>query len=164
MIIAIDNGVTGSVGIIKGNGEPVHFAMPVFEEYNYTKVKAKLHRIDTKLLKIRIIQEIASSQRFNILCVIERPMINPMRWKASVSAIRALEATQIVLEELCIPYRWIDSREWQKALLPSGLKGDELKKASLDIGRRFFPHIQFKKDADAMLIAKYAQMKWGGKP
>ena len=34
---------------------------------------------------------------------------------------------------------YIDSKEWQKELLPSGCKGEELKTASRDIGCRLFP-------------------------
>lgn len=162
IIIGIDNGVTGAIGIIDtDNGSYGYHQMPVFTQLNYTKAKAYLNRINTAKLKT-MLRSLVNINK-NIMCVIERPMINPMRWKASVSAIRALEATQIVLEELQIPYQWIDSREWQKALLPSGLKGPELKSASLDVGKRFFPNSTFKHDADALLITKYAQMKWGGK-
>jgi len=94
----------------------------------------------------------------NILVGIERPMINPSRWRASMSAIRALEATLNVVELLKIPYEYIDSKEWQKALLPKKIKGtSELKKASYDIGMRKFPQfeeiIKKQKDADGILIA-----------
>lgn len=46
-------------------------------------------------------------------------------------------------------------------LLPKGISGEELKKASLDIGGRLFP--QFKEynhpDRDSLLIAEYARRK-----
>jgi len=79
-----------------------------------------------------------------------------------VSAIRALEATLIVIESLKISLAYIDSKEWQKPLLPNGTKGGaEQKKASLDIGSRMFPQFkeEFKKqkDADGMLIAEYCR-------
>ena len=53
---------------------------------------------------------------------------------------------------------YVDSKKWQKALLPIGIKGsEELKKASLEVGKKLFPTINFKgfKDADALLIAEF---------
>ena len=78
-----------------------------------------------------------------------------------MSAIRALEATLIALEILEMPYEYIDSKEWQKGLLPEGLKGEALKPASLDVGRRLFPKIDFKgfADADSLLIAEYQRKR-----
>ena len=153
--IGIDNGVTGTIGIIT-NEESFMFKTPVKRELSYTKTKKYINRIDVNELK----------QRLNIyadkqcMVYIERPFVNPGMFKSTLSAIRALEATLIVLEELKLPYQYIDSKEWQKALLPSGLKGKELKKASLDIGRRLFPHIEVKHpDYDGMLIAEYVRRK-----
>ena len=92
------------------------------------------------------------------LVLIERPMVNPARFLASTSALRALEATLIVVEELKLPVRYLDSKEWQSEILPKGVEGpDELKAASLDIGQRLFPSLQFKKDADSILIAEWAR-------
>ena len=67
----------------------------------------------------------------------------------------------IALEESQFPYEYIDSKEWQKILLPKGLKGsDELKKASLDVGKRMFPELNLKKDADGLLIAEFLRRKY----
>lgn len=84
-------------------------------------------------------------------------MVNPGRFKATVSALRALEATQIVLEALKVPYQWIDSKEWQKAMLPAGLEKEELKTASTQICKRLFPSVFIKHDGDgdSLLIAEY---------
>jgi hypothetical protein len=57
---------------------------------------------------------------------------------------------------------YIDSKEWQKEMLPKGVKGsDELKKLSLDIGNRLFPQFRdFKHpDRDSLLICEYARRK-----
>lgn len=54
--------------------------------------------------------------------LLERPMVNPGRFVATGSALRALEATVIVLEQLRLQPPYIDSNEGQKALLPAGLK------------------------------------------
>ena len=153
--IGIDNGVTGTVSIITNTSDVIHFNIPIQKELSYTKKKQYITRIDYN----KLIQ--ALDNYGNCFCLLERPMINPMRWKASMSAIRALEATLISLERLAIPYQYIDSREWQKELLPKNLfknKGKDLKFAALDIAKRLFPQINTK-DADSLLIAEYARRK-----
>ena len=109
--------------------------------------------------------------------MIERPMVNPCRFTATVSAVRALEATLIVLEALAIPYEYIDSKEWQRELLPKGLwkakltktgrtvqkaESADLKFASIEVAKRLFPNAPTLKvgDADGMLIAEYARRKY----
>lgn len=154
--IGIDNGVTGSIGIISDAGaicEPV----PIRKELNYTKTKRWITRVDSQELR-RILEPYAAS------CVVylERPMVNPGRFQATASALRALEAVLIVLEELRIPFTFVDSKQWQRALLPSGLKKQELKRASLSVGRRLFPSLTFDGDADGILIAEYARRQENG--
>ena len=151
--IGIDNGVTGTIGIINESRIMIS-KVPVRKVLNYTKAKQFLNRIDSNGL-----YELLVNFSTNSFCFIERPMINPKRWKASVSAIRALEATIVILERIAIPYQFIDSRKWQKELLPSGLKKEELKEASLDVGKRLFPDIDFTgfRDADGLLIAEYCR-------
>lgn len=156
--LGIDNGVSGSIGIVNQTSS-VYLSMPIKRVLNYTKSKQFLNRIDVD--NLRLILSAYSS--LEMLCLVERPMINPTRFKATVSAIRALEATIIVLEALKIPYQYIDSKEWQKSLLPSGLRGPELKLASLEVGKRLFPSINFKgcKDADGLLIAEHGRRTHG---
>lgn len=155
MFVGVDNGVSGSVGLISEDGSYSFVRTPVKKELNYTKVKAYINRIDA--LELSKILSVCAS---NSMVLIERPMVNPSRWVASVSAIRALEATQTVLEQLGLPYAFIDSKEWQKVLLPSGLKGEELKSASLNIGKRLFPNIEGKfADFDGMLLAQFCKLK-----
>jgi hypothetical protein len=96
-----------------------------------------------------------------IRVMIERPMVNPRRFKATVSALRALEATQIVLEINKVPFEFVDSKSWQKELLPHGLHGDELKSAACDIAKRMFA--MNVKDADSILIAEYCRRKYQNK-
>ena len=158
--IGIDNGVTGTVAIlIGGNNKDITFVKtPVKKEQNYTKAKANITRVDGKKLK-ELLSVVKDANYF--MALIERPMVNPKRWVASVSAIRALEATQTILEDLNIPYQFIDSKEWQRELLPKGSKGDALKKDSLDIGKRLYPNVELKhSDYDGLLIAHYCQMKF----
>jgi hypothetical protein len=154
--IGIDNGVSGSIGTIRDTDNTVLFSRtPVSKRLDYTKKKSWCNRIEigslTEMLRWGLDTNVAT-------CIIERPMVNPMRWIATKSALRALEATLIVLEDLEIPYRFIDSKEWQKALLPSGLKGPELKLAAVEVAKRLYPTIDCGKDADGLLIAHYAKM------
>jgi len=161
--IGIDNGVTGTIGWVDENLCPGISETPVKEEQSYTKTKKNINRIDyPKLLdELKDIQGAAEPNE--VLVVIERPMINPMRFQASVSAARSLEATLIAIEQLGFPRIYIDSRQWQKVLLPQGCEGKELKKASMDIGCRLYPGgpteqiIRKHKDADALLIAEWAR-------
>lgn len=153
--IGIDNGVSGSIGIIPNSGANARmFITPIFSVYNYTKEAKKITRIDVVTLE-SILSGISSP-----FAIIERPMVNPTRFQATQSALRALEAMLIVIERLSIPHQFIDSREWQKSILPKGIKGSvELKAASLNIGKRLFPQFskKFKIDADGILIAEYAR-------
>lgn len=158
--VGIDNGVTGTIAILEegNNINPLFIKTPVKKEQNYTKAKANITRIDGIKLKSVLSKVVGADY---VMVLIERPMVNPKRWVASVSAIRALEATQTILEDLKIPYVFIDSKEWQRELLPKGCKGDELKKASLDIGKRLYPNVDLKHaDYDGLLIAHYCKMKY----
>jgi hypothetical protein len=155
-IIGIDNGVSGSVGCVHvEGGQTYYYKIPVKKQLNYTKTKKWINRIDVDKLK-----ELLQFKAIEIV-YLERPMVNPGRFQATASALRALEATLIVIESLKLSYAYIDSKEWQSVLLPKELKGDELKTASLDIGKRLFPTIDFKgfKDADGLLIAEYGKRK-----
>jgi hypothetical protein len=155
--IGIDNGVTGSIAILNEERDVRYFGpMPVRKCLNYTKTKAWVHRIDYWSLW-HILEDAKSAGTSK--CVVERPMVNPGRFKATVSALRALEATQIVLEDIRIPYEFIDSRSWQKVLLPHGIEKEELKIASDQVCKRLFPTLTIKHpgDGDSLLIAEYAR-------
>lgn len=154
--VGIDNGVSGSIGIVQSDVVARFFKTPTSKHLNYTKKVKHISRIEVEELRNIL------SGLHNPMAVLERPMINPGRFDATISACRALEALLIVLEELDIPYRYIDSKEWQSKILPKGIKGsDKLKKASLDVGSRLFPQFKDKfksqKDADGMLIAECAR-------
>ena len=152
--IGIDNGVTGSIGIIGPDGtETKFYKTPVFKEASYTKEEKNISRVDVAELR----KILAGYPKDTTLVLLERPMVNPRRFTASMSALRALEATLIVVEELGYTLRYIDSKEWQKVLLPKILGSDELKAASLKLGQQLFPGIKFKNDADSVLIAQWAK-------
>jgi hypothetical protein len=158
LVIGIDNGTSGAIAI-KSDSGICFFQIPTFMEQNYTKAKGNISRIDTVKLEALLkekVSDVTSARAY-----LERPLVNPGRFKATISGVRALEATLIVLERLGIGVQYIDSKGWQKELLPAGTTGSpELKKASRDIGIRLYPQytdlITKQKDADALLIAEWA--------
>lgn len=165
LFIGFDNGVTNNgIGVIDSNSKACLYTMPVKKELSYTKEAKHISRIDYRGMhdfKKQLEEDFPDIDSSDFKVGLERPMINSTRFNASLSAIRALEATLIFLEQNHWPYEYIDSKEWQKVLLPSGLKGsDELKKASLDIGKRMFPSLKIKKDADGLMIAEFLRRKY----
>lgn len=157
--IGIDNGVSGSIGWSSSTSEVGQIATPTKRALNYQKRVSYINRVDTDTLKMQLGDLTYPYE--NSLVLLERPMVNPGRFKATQSALRSLEATLIVIEELDLPLQYIDSKEWQSKMLPKGKKGSkELKKLSLEVGRRLFPSsLQEKhwKDADGILIAEWGK-------
>lgn len=156
VFVGIDNGVSGSIGIVKEDGTYEFHITPTRSELNYTKAKAMITRI--KPLELTKILSVAGP---GSMVMIERPMVNPSRFKATVSALRAFEATITILETLNLAYQVCDSKEWQKETLPKGVTGDALKPASLQVGIRLYPDCKGSKhpDRDGMLIAHYCKIK-----
>ena len=156
--IGIDNGVTGTIGIVGDGVESWIYHTPVKKEQNYTKKKDNITRLDANGFADILTQYDAK----DVMVVMERPMVNPTRFKATTSALRCFEAQLTLIEHLGCPYCYVDSKDWQRVLLPKGIKGaDEQKKASKDIGKRLFPQLaDFKHtDFDGILIAEYARRK-----
>jgi len=154
-ILALDNGVSGTVAVTY-KGEPLLFRKtPVVKVRNYTKKEAYLRRIDHKSFKELI-------RGFPVtIAYIERPLVNPKAFVATESALRSLEATIICLEQLEIPYEFIDSKTWQKHYLtPNAIGSTEMKLASKEVGKIMFPkfadEIEKHGDADSLFIALYA--------
>lgn len=153
--IGIDNGSTGSVGIIDPNGA-TYFSTPTKEELHYSKAGKVRNRIDHYEL------EAALSPFLVYPChaYIERPFTgSPMMINTMLLSARSYEATIIVMERLGIGYDVIDSKGWQAAMLP-GVKGsDALKKASklrgIQLYPRLAPYINRQGDADGLLIARH---------
>ena len=153
--IGIDNGVTGTIGIIGDDIEPRFMKTPTKVEQNYTKSKDNIRRLDT----FRFMSIFDGLNKNDVVVVMERPLINPTRFKATVSALRCFEAELILVEMLGVKHMYVDSKAWQRKLLPNGVSGNELKKASFDIGNRLFPMFEDfnHPDRDGILIAEYAR-------
>lgn len=155
--IAIDNGTTGTVGII-GPEKTEFFLTPTVVEQNYTSKWDNITRIVWPALYEKL-KDYPADESFVLL---ERPMVNPQRFSATLTAVRAFESTLTLVEFLKFPYAFIDSKEWQKKLLPKGTRGTEdLKRESMELGCRLFPQhqelIRKHKDADGLLIAEYCR-------
>lgn len=156
--IGVDNGTTGTIGIVGDDIQPTIYHTPVKKEQNYTKKKYNITRLDA----VRFAEILSSYKDCNVLVIMERPMVNPARFKATTSALRCFEAELSLIEHFGLPYCYVDSKDWQRVLLPQGIKGtDEQKKASKDIGKRLFPQLaDFKHtDFDGLLIAEFARRK-----
>lgn len=154
--IGIDNGVTGSIGVIYDDGTSAFIPTPVRKVRDYTKEEQHFNRVDWKNL--------ADNLPKDATVLLERPMVNPKAFVATKSALRALEATLIVLEITDLPYTFIDSKEWQKEFIASSVIGhDQMKKASKQIGIELFPNhkskIEKHGDADGLLIAEFARRR-----
>lgn len=161
--IGIDNGVTGSIAVLSDVLQTM-VPTPTISQLNYTKAKANVSRLNYPEFKemLEVYLRMVNGDRSEILVLVERPMLNPGRLRASISAMRCLEATLIALELVGLPYQYEDSRKWQKAMLPAGIKGaPQLKEASRQVGNRLFPQlseaIRKQKDADSLLMAEYAR-------
>lgn len=177
--VGVDNGITGAIGIIFPKGKYYLYSMPSKSEQNYTKKKQVISRVDySELEKIFL-----PLKNKNVIVVMERPMVNPLRFKSSTSALRALESLLICIESFGFPRMYCDSKDWQSVLLPVSIKKKtkkkdnrlkkrekivkkkkeedkaKLKKESLDIAKRLFPTIDYSKfkDGDAILIAEWAR-------
>ncbi len=158
IFVGIDNGVTGSIGLIYEDRTTAFLPTPVYKTRSYTKEDKYIHRI--------LWQDLVNNIPHGSSVYLERPMVNQKAFTATASALRALEATLIVLEMLNIAPAYIDSKEWQKEFISSSIIGhDDMKIASMNIGIELFPNhaskIKEHGDADGLLIAEYARRRYG---
>lgn len=151
-----DNGVSSNGIAVLGPNDLVKYEkLPIKKEQSYTKEIHMISRVDVPALRVLLKSLELPSDETEVL--MERAMVNPRRFRASLSAIRALEACLIVIEEFGYYLRYVDSKEWQSVLLPGVEGSDELKAASLKLGQKLYPKLKFKSDADSILIAHWAK-------
>ena len=155
--IGIDNGTSGTIGIVGDDISPTFINTPTKKEQNYTKTKQSITRLDWKGFS----ELVSAYCDYELVAIMERPLVNPTRFKATTVALRCFEAQLVLVESLGCRIIYVDSKDWQKEMLPKGVKGEDLKKASLDIGNRLFPSFASSKhpDRDGILIAEYARRK-----
>lgn len=178
--IGIDNGVTGSIGVIDEEGTAYLFPTPVKSSLNYQKTKVKhITRIDVKALRSLLARFVFKdgvggplTTKMSARVLIERPYTSTsvgkdgarkINYDAMISGMRALEAILITIESLGLGYNYCDSKEWQRVVLPYISVADKkeypakLKQVSLEVGQRLYPSLDWGhfKDADGLLIAVY---------
>ena len=173
-IIGIDNGTSGTIGFICGSGYEF-YETPVKKTIDFTSSKTKnIHRLDieefSNLLKSFV--EKAKKEEESLICYMERPLINPALFQASLIAVRCFEAQITILEDLKISYTVFDSKAWQRKLLPKTnfkdkkLQRKALKENSKQVAIRLFPKckdlIERHKDGDGLLIARCGFLIEGG--
>lgn len=159
--IGIDNGSTGSIGIISPDG--VTFESVPTQDYLHYGAKGSIsQRLDRAAL-INLIQPHNNSIQAPRI-FIERPFTGKFI-NAVIPAHRFFEATIIVLEDLQVGYEVVDSREWQKPVLGLVTGSANLKKASKLRGIQLYPKleqaIKSHGDADGLLIAHHFHLAWG---
>ena len=95
--IAIDNGTTGTIGVI-GYDFTDFYKTPIKSELNYQKKKQNIMRVDHDAL-YKLLQVYCY---LNVKLIMERPFTGKFN-KANTSAGRACESTLIAIERLNIP-------------------------------------------------------------
>ncbi len=153
--IGIDNGVTGTIGYVNDDGSEygiIHIPIKKCLDYKKSKI-SYVNRVDVIKLK-----EFFNSLNGFKKVLIEIPLVNPKMFSATISAVRCLEATLIVLEELNISYDFINAKLWQKYFNIS----KDTKKMSYDIANRMFPLCKDfnHADRDGLLIAEYMRVNY----
>jgi hypothetical protein len=181
IIFGIDNGVTGTVACILPEYSDYIDILetPVIESENYTQDVQKINRINIKELSEWIKKHLNFAKKIykdkiKSIVILERPMVNPQRFKNSLIAIRAFEATLITLESLELNYIIIDSKKWQHHFFGKDTTQIDLKRASLKLSldileqnkeSKYYVFEDLKKllekhgDGDAFLIGYYIKEK-----
>lgn len=159
-IIGLDNGTTGSMSVWDSNLNVMGLHnLPIKKELDYTKEVKHITRIDYPGM-CELLTQIKAGTNNDLHVYMEKPfMCGPKCMQSSINAFRCFESELIALEECEIGYTVINSKDWQKHVLPHGIKGSaELKKAALDVARRLYPYLSeklTKANADSVLIAHH---------
>lgn len=177
LIVGIDNGSTGTICAWHIKNNLIDFILtPNKHVLNYQKQITYIDRIDYIKLNLWFNQQIRKNKELNdkeikIVVILERPMVNPQRFDSSINAVRAFQATIILLQQLGIKYVVIDSKEWQHYFFGKDTMMINLKLASKKLGietinmynnernAEYVKLIEDHGDADALLIARYAKEK-----
>lgn len=162
VIHAMDNGVTGSMATLFPDGTMVYQKNPTRKTRENRKHPKEINRLNYDVL-LDYLRSLPKD--VPLLIATERPATTK-NMISSISGARFSEALTLVTEQLMkerdgVRVRVVDSGEWQKPMLPSGLTGEAKKAASLALGKTMYPDIKFpaKKgtDADAIIMAVWAK-------
>lgn len=174
LVIGMDNGSTGTICSWIINTNQIDFKLtPSKNVLNYQKQINYIDRIDHQQIKNWIENNIKKTQNLykreiRVIIIIERPMVNPQRFQASLNAVRSFQALLVILQQLDIKYITIDSKQWQHYFFGKDTMFINLKLESLKLGidilnkyksseyHEMINIIRNHGDADALLITKYA--------
>jgi hypothetical protein len=165
IIIGSDNGSTGSIGILHVDDNNTitksqFILTPCKTELGYQKKARNISRLDYPEFCNLLDKELSFG--YPITAVVERPYTGTFV-NTAVVAGRCLEGMIIAFEQKNISYTVVDSKGWQKAMLPGIKTSKMLKSASKDVGCRLFPEhkalITKHKDADGILIAEWVRVR-----
>lgn len=179
MVIGLDNGATGTICTIIPQYKYLDFIQtPSKVSLDYPKEICYINRVDIEKLTEFIKKSIKKAKSFykqqiKSIVVMQRPMVNPQRFKQSGHALRAFEATIITLQSLGIEYVIIDSKKWQHYFFGKNTLMLDLKAQSLKRGLQILQNYNLKGkdkesmsnlikkhgDADGMLICQFAVEK-----
>lgn len=181
IVFGLDNGSTGTICCIIPEYNYVDFKLtPNKECLDYPKEIQYINRIDVNELKKWFEKNINNAKKFykneiKIIVILQRPMVNPQRFKQSGFALRAFEATLLVLQSLNLNYIIIDSKKWQHYFFGKNTSQIDLKLQSMNLGIKILQNIKtninqkeiqqmieiIKKhgDADGLLISKFGTEK-----
>lgn len=177
IIFGLDNGSSGTIACIIPKINKIFFQKtPAFETLDYTKQIQYISRINHFQLKkwfekcIFFLKNVYKND-IKVIVILQRPMVNPQRFKQSKSALRAYEATLIVLQLLNLDYIVIDSKQWQHYFFGKNTSQIDLKFESMKKGIEILQQynlIQEQKnimqelmkkhgDADSLLMCEFAK-------
>lgn len=189
-ILGIDNGVSGSFALMDPSGNIRVFShVPTYKERKWTKPKVKKLKSGVKhtydyitLIDIDAFQRMLvpyTSVITDIHCFLERPAISyAAAWsmKTSISAAMSWANVVYVLKRLQIPRTDVDSKDWQRILIPEAMgennkeymktlkAGDRnklLKEASDMNAKEIWPKFVGKElgDGDSINLCEYGRRK-----
>lgn len=150
--IGIDNGVSGTIGIIEEDDFYWLYKTPVRLVQDFHKTKRNISRLNVEEFMWILKPFINNDYK---ICI-ERPFINKIGFTSTISSVRCHEATLVALDLMGLKYQFIDSKEWQTYFFGDLRQVKDLKRESLEIGTKLFPDISLKhNDRDGILIAQY---------
>lgn len=151
--IGIDNGASGSVGILGADGGAFFEPMP-----SKPSLEGKSGKVIQRVDHQQLLALLTARATGDVRAYVERPFTGKFL-NAVLPGQRSFEAVLIVLETLGIGYEVVDSRGWQRAILGDVKGSSELKRASRLRGAQRYPAfatvIKDHGDADGLLIAEH---------
>lgn len=164
IIFGLDNGSSGTIACVIPVLNKIFFQKTPAKQYlDYTKEIQYISRINHIQLKewfekcIFFLKNVYK-QDIKVIVILQRPMVNPQRFKQSKSALRAYEATLIVLQLIGLDYIVIDSKQWQHYFFGKNTSQIDLKFESMKKGieiLQYYNLTQEQKKSMQELITKH---------